>query len=126
MFTQHHHVYPPHSRIKLEYTSAQIWQYGRMRRTNTIYIYIYIYIIAAYGYAPASIVTPLGAVGVLTNAIITIFVLREPFRKMQRKFDHVCGCVIDRTLRISLSKHTCMFFDINMGIRRTLLIFFLC
>lgn len=35
--------------------------------------------VVAYGYAPASIVTPMGAVGVLTNVIITTYVLKEPF-----------------------------------------------
>ena len=33
----------------------------------------------AYGYAPASIVTPIGSIGVVTNVIITTFVLKEPF-----------------------------------------------
>jgi len=37
--------------------------------------------VVAYGYAPASIVTPMGAVGVLTNVIITTYVLKEPFSK---------------------------------------------
>ena len=37
--------------------------------------------VVAYGYAPASIVTPMGAVGVLTNVVITTYVLREPFSK---------------------------------------------
>uniref|UniRef100_A0A7S4P4L0 DUF803-domain-containing protein n=1 Tax=Guillardia theta TaxID=55529 RepID=A0A7S4P4L0_GUITH len=36
----------------------------------------------AYGYAPASIVTPMGAVGVLTNVIITTYVLGEAFSIM--------------------------------------------
>eukprot|EP00292_Cryptomonas_paramecium_P033511 CAMPEP_0113709998 /NCGR_PEP_ID=MMETSP0038_2-20120614/29901_1 /TAXON_ID=2898 /ORGANISM="Cryptomonas paramecium" /LENGTH=344 /DNA_ID=CAMNT_0000635983 /DNA_START=281 /DNA_END=1312 /DNA_ORIENTATION=- /assembly_acc=CAM_ASM_000170 len=31
----------------------------------------------AYGYAPAAIVTPIGAVGVLTNVLITTFILKE-------------------------------------------------
>lgn len=33
----------------------------------------------AYGYAPASIVTPIGSIGVVTNVLITTFVLKEPF-----------------------------------------------
>lgn len=33
----------------------------------------------AYGYAPASIVTPIGSIGVVTNVIITTFVLKETF-----------------------------------------------
>jgi len=37
--------------------------------------------VVAYGYAPAAIVTPMGAVGVLTNVIITTYVLKEPFSK---------------------------------------------
>jgi len=32
----------------------------------------------AYGYAPASIVTPIGSIGVVTNVIITTYVLKEP------------------------------------------------
>ena len=31
----------------------------------------------AYGYAPASIVTPIGSIGVVTNVILTTFVLKE-------------------------------------------------
>ena len=38
--------------------------------------------VVAYGFAPASIVTPMGAVGVLTNVIITTYVLKEPFSTM--------------------------------------------
>ena len=34
--------------------------------------------LVAYGYAPASIVTPIGSIGVVTNVIITTFVLKEP------------------------------------------------
>jgi len=37
--------------------------------------------VVAYGYAPAAIVTPMGAVGVLTNVIITTYVLKEPFSR---------------------------------------------
>ena len=33
----------------------------------------------AYGYAPASIVTPIGSIGVVTNVLITTLVLKEPF-----------------------------------------------
>jgi len=33
----------------------------------------------AYGYAPASIVTPIGSIGVVTNVLITTFILKEPF-----------------------------------------------
>ncbi len=33
--------------------------------------------LTAYGFAPASIVTPLGAVGVLVNCIITTMLLKE-------------------------------------------------
>ena len=33
----------------------------------------------AYGFAPAAIVTPIGSIGVVTNVIITTFVLKEPF-----------------------------------------------
>jgi hypothetical protein len=36
--------------------------------------------LAAYGFAPASIVTPLGAVGVLVNCIITTWLLKEAMR----------------------------------------------
>ena len=36
----------------------------------------------AYGYAPAAIVTPIGAVGVLTNVLITTFILKEKLRKL--------------------------------------------
>jgi drug/metabolite transporter (DMT)-like permease len=39
--------------------------------------------IVAYGYAPASIVTPMGAVGVLTNVVITSYALGEAFRPLQ-------------------------------------------
>ena len=32
----------------------------------------------AYGYAPASLVAPLGSVAVLSNALIAVIFLREP------------------------------------------------
>ena len=35
----------------------------------------------AYGFAPASIVSPLGVVALISNCIIAPFVLKEPFRK---------------------------------------------
>lgn len=35
----------------------------------------------AYGFAPASIVSPLGVVALISNCIIAPFMLREPFRK---------------------------------------------
>ena len=35
----------------------------------------------AYGYAPAAIVTPIGSVGVVTNVLLTTFVLKEPITK---------------------------------------------
>ncbi|KAF2181828.1 DUF803-domain-containing protein [Zopfia rhizophila CBS 207.26] len=35
----------------------------------------------AYGFAPASIVSPLGVVGLISNCIIAPFMLKEPFRK---------------------------------------------
>jgi hypothetical protein len=38
----------------------------------------------AYGFAPASIVTPVGAVGVMTNIIITTYGLKERFHVAQR------------------------------------------
>ena len=39
----------------------------------------------AYGFAPASIVTPVGAVGVMTNIIITTYGLKERFHLAQRE-----------------------------------------
>ena len=50
----------------------------------------------AYGYAPAAIVTPIGAVGVLTNVLITTFVLKEKLRKLNilGMFCVVCGIVV--------------------------------
>jgi drug/metabolite transporter (DMT)-like permease len=36
----------------------------------------------AYGYAPAAIVTPIGAIGVLTNVLITTVFLKERIRKL--------------------------------------------
>ena len=36
----------------------------------------------AYGYAPAAIVTPIGAIGVLTNVVITTLCLKERIRKL--------------------------------------------
>jgi drug/metabolite transporter (DMT)-like permease len=36
----------------------------------------------AYGYAPAAIVTPIGAIGVLTNVLITTLFLKERIRKL--------------------------------------------
>lgn len=35
----------------------------------------------AYGFAPASIVSPLGVVALISNCIIAPFMLKEPFRK---------------------------------------------
>ena len=36
----------------------------------------------AYGYAPAAVVTPMGAIGVVTNVFITTFFLKEPINKI--------------------------------------------
>jgi drug/metabolite transporter (DMT)-like permease len=36
----------------------------------------------ALGFAPASVVTPVGAVGVVFNAVFASLFLREPFRKI--------------------------------------------
>jgi drug/metabolite transporter (DMT)-like permease len=38
--------------------------------------------LVAYGYAPAAIVTPIGAIGVLTNVLITTLILKERIRKL--------------------------------------------
>ena len=46
----------------------------------------------AYGYAPASIVTPIGSIGVVTNVLITTFVLKEPFT-MKNLIGVVCVIV---------------------------------
>jgi drug/metabolite transporter (DMT)-like permease len=43
----------------------------------------------AYGYAPASVVTPMGAIGVVTNVFITYFFLHEPVTKIN-VFGVVC------------------------------------
>ena len=37
--------------------------------------------LVAYGFAPASVVTPVGSVGVFCNAILASFFLKEPLRK---------------------------------------------
>lgn len=44
---------------------------------------------AAYGFAEASLVTPLGAVSVMSNAFIAAIVLREGLRMQD-----LCGCVL--------------------------------
>ena len=36
--------------------------------------------LVAYGYAPAAVVTPMGASAVVTNVFITTYILKEPFR----------------------------------------------
>ena len=38
--------------------------------------------LVAYGYAEASVVTPIGAVGVIASCIIATYVLKEPFTRM--------------------------------------------
>lgn len=38
--------------------------------------------LVAYGYAPASVVTPIGSIGVVTNVFITTLVLKEKFTKV--------------------------------------------
>ena len=35
----------------------------------------------AYGYAPVSLVAPVGSVGVFVNEIVAVLLLKEPFRK---------------------------------------------
>lgn len=34
----------------------------------------------AYGYAEATVITPIGAVGVIVSALIATLILKEPFR----------------------------------------------
>jgi len=55
--------------------------------------------VIAYGYAPASIVTPMGAIGIVTNVIITTYVLKEPFSKLNAV--GVC-CVIGGIVTVVL------------------------
>ena len=38
--------------------------------------------LVAYGYTPAAVITPIGAIGVLTNVLITTMVLKERMRKL--------------------------------------------
>jgi len=58
------------------YTSLPVWWFGLALNT-----FGEIGNLIAYGYAEATVVTPIGAVGVIFGAIIATFVLKEPFSK---------------------------------------------
>jgi len=58
------------------YTSLPIWWFGL-----ALNAFGEVGNLIAYGYAEATVVTPIGAVGVIFGAIIATFVLKEPFSK---------------------------------------------
>lgn len=65
----------------------------------------------AYGYAPASIVTPIGSIGVVTNVVITTFVLKEPFTA--RVFAGVICVVIGIVVVVLYAPLTVVFVSSN-------------
>ena len=61
---------------KKPYTRIPLWWLGLISMISGEFSNL-----LAYGYAPTSLVAPVGAVGVFFNALIATVIMKEPFRR---------------------------------------------